>query len=401
VLPLDESRLIAVTCPRGLVDFLRAEIDALGFAIDEAGGSHVNLRGTLRDAMRLNLHLRTAIDVLYLLAEFDCDSPEDLYGGTREIPWEAIVPADGYLSVDSHVRHESMISRTFPNVLVKDAVVDRILEKTGRRPDSGPSRDRTVLHLFWHERTARVFLNTSGRKLSDRNYRKIPHSAPMNEALAAGVLMAAGYTGAAYTEPLVNPMCGSGTLAIEAALMATGRPLGLLRSHFGFQHVAGFDASAWESVRREARKTRPNTRPGPIIASDIDERAATAARKNAQTAGVDHLIEFHVCDFADTPMPGESGVVIMNPEYGLRLGEVRALEETYARIGDFFKQKCAGWRGFIFTGNLELAKKVGLKAKRRMVFHNAQIECRLLEYELYAGTRRTPKPPESSEHDVS
>lgn len=392
---LDEPRLIAVTCPRGLVEYLRAEVEALGLAVDEAGSSHVNVRGTMRDAMRLNLHLRTAIDVLYQLAEFDCDSPDELYEGAKQIPWEEIVPADGYVCVDSHVRHASMVSRTYPNVLLKDAVVDRILEKCGRRPDSGPSRDRTVLHLFWRERAARVFLNTSGRKLSDRNYRKIPHSAPMSEALAAGVLMAAGYTGDGAAVPLINPMCGSGTLAIEAALIAAGRPPGLLRSHFGFQHVVGFEAAAWEAVRREAHKSRRRTPPPtPIVASDIDHRAVDAARKNARTAGVDHMIAFHVCDFADTPLPGAPGIVILNPEYGLRLGEARALEETYARIGDFFKQRCSGWRGFVFTGNLELAKKVGLKPRRRREFFNAQVECRLLEYELYAGTRRTPKPQE-------
>ncbi len=402
MLSIDDCRLIAVTCPRGLVEFLRGEIEALGFAVEEAGGSHVNLHGTLRDAMRLNLHLRTAIDVLYLLAEFECDSPEDLYAGAKEIAWEEIVPADGYVSVDSHVRHETMISRTYPNVLLKDAVVDRIFEKAGRRPDSGPSRDRTVLHLYWRDRVARVFLNTSGRKLSDRNYRKIPHSAPMNEALAAGVLMAAGFGHVAgddewWARPLVNPMCGSGTLAIEAALLASGRPPGLLRSHFGFQHVVGFDPQAWEAVRREARKAAPRRSAAPIVASDVDGRAVAAARKNAQTAGVDHQIEFHVCDFAKTPMPSQPGTVILNPEYGLRLGEISELEQTYARIGDFFKQRCAGWRGYIFTGNLELAKKVGLRAKRRMVFYNAQIECRLLEYELYAGTRRTPKSGEDAE----
>jgi putative N6-adenine-specific DNA methylase len=183
-------------------------------------------------------------------------------------------------------------------------------------------------------------------------------------------------------------MCGSGTLAIEAALIATGRPPGLLRSNFGFMHHMGFDADAWQALRREAKKVRSNDAPAPIVASDIDEKAVLAARKNAETAGVHRLIDFEVCDFADTPMPDDPGIVLLNPEYGERMGEVAALESTYKRMGDFLKQRCAGWTGFIFTGNLALAKKVGLRASRRLEFHNAKIECRLLRYELYAGTRR-------------
>jgi putative N6-adenine-specific DNA methylase len=191
--------------------------------------------------------------------------------------------------------------------------------------------------------------------------------------------------------PLVNPMCGSGTIAIEAALIATGRAPGLLRSNYGLRHVKGIDDNAWQATRREAAKSRMKDSPPPIIATDIDPQAIEAARANAKTAGVDGLIDFAVCDFAETTVPPPPGIVLLNPEYGERLGEVAQLEGTYKRIGDFFKQRCAGYTGFVFTGNRELAKRIRLTASRRMEFWNAKIDCRLLKYEMYEGTRRVEK----------
>ena len=211
----------------------------------------------------------------------------------------------------------------YAGLKVKDAIVDRISSSEGQRPDSGPERDRVVVNVYWKEDRVWVYLNASGRKLADRSYRRIPFMAPMQETLAAGVLMATSYSG---DQPLVNPMCGSGTLAIEAALIASGRPVGLLRSNFGLMHVKGFDANAWKTERVAAKKLRNKITPARIIATDIDERAIAAAKKNAETAGVSHMIDFAVCDFADTDVPEEKGIVLLNPEYGERLGEV-------ARIG--------------------------------------------------------------------
>jgi putative N6-adenine-specific DNA methylase len=270
----------------------------------------------------------------------------------------------------------------YPNLVVKDAIVDRIKKHTGARPDSGPDRSGVVVHLFWKGDRAWIYLNVNGTRLSDRGYRKLPHDAPMRETLAAAVLMAAGYDG---TRPIVNPMCGSGTLAIEAALLAAGRAPGLLRSDYACLRTALDLDDAWQRARREARRSAPVPDPQPIIASDHDPRAIDAARRNARTAGVEHLIEFHTCDFAATPMPEEPGHVVLNPEYGERLGDVERLGSTYAAIGDFFKQRCAGWTGHVFTGSRELAGRIGLRANRRTPFMNAQIECRLLTYDIYKG----------------
>ena len=380
-----ERRNVLVTCGPGLKDYLRGEIEGLGFEIVDTHSGGVLTRGSFIDCMKLNFCLRTAYNVLYLLREFRCGSTEALYKQIGTVAWENIIDPKEHFCVVSRVDTPTVNNSMYPNLKVKDAIVDRISRKTGSRPNSGLDRSGVVVNLFWKNDKGWIYLNTSGVKLSDRGYRKMPGKAPLRESLAAGIIMAAGYDG---SQELVLPMCGSGTLAIEAALIAMNKPAGALRSNFGFQHVKGFDEQGWNEVRRDVRKTvRKGALQKRIIATDIDERAIGAARQNARTAGVEHLIEFKVCDFADTELPTGEGIVIMNPEYGSRLGEIEELEKVYKRIGDFLKQRCAGYTAYLLVGNKELSAKLGLKASRRMVFYNGNIECRLLKYELYQGTK--------------
>jgi len=383
---IKERKNILVTCGPGLKEYLQAELEGLGF---EIVGSHVGTvvtRGSFIDCMKLNFCLRTAYNVLYLLKEFRCGSSESLYKQINKLPWENIIAPEEYLCVLSRVDTWSINNSMYPSLKVKDAIVDRIYKKTGSRPDSGPDRNKIVVNLFWKNDRAWIYLNTSGVKLSDRNYRKMPHKAPLRESLAAGIVMATGYDG---SQDIVLPMCGSGTLAIESVLLAMNKPAGSLRSNYGFKHFKFFDEQMWEEIRNDARKSIQKDRLRKrIIATDIDEQAIEAARQNARTAGVEHLIEFDVCDFADTEVPEGKGIVVMNPDYGLRLGEIEQLEKEYKRIGGFLKQKCVGYTGYLLMGNKELAAKIGLKASRRMVFYNGKIECRLLKYELYKGTRQ-------------
>ena len=383
---IEERRNILVTCGPGLKDYLQAELKDLGFEILSSHDGSVVTRGSFVDCMKLNFCLRTAFNVLYLLREFRCGSTEALYKQISTVPWEKIIDPKEHICVLSRVDTWTVNNSMYPNLKVKDAIVDRIFRKTGRRPDSGRDRNSVVVNLFWKKDKAWIYLNTSGVKLSDRNYRKMPHRAPLRESLAAGIIMATGYDG---SQDIVLPMCGSGVLAVESALIAMNKPPGSLRSNFGFKHVKVFDEQTWEQIRNDIRKTiRRDRLEKRIIATDIDARAVDAARQNARTAGVEHLIEFDVCDFADTEAPPGDGIVVMNPEYGLRLGELEQLEQEYKRIGDFLKQKCVGYTGYLFTGNKQLAGKVGLKACRRMIFYNGKIECRLLKYELYQGTRQ-------------
>ena len=209
--------------------------------------------------MRLNLHLRTAHRVLWRLAAFPADNPNDLYAGIREIPWEELLHERGehaYLSVTATADTPSINDTRFVNVKTKDAIVDRLAELCGMRPDSGPDRDRAVVHVYWQGKRVLVYLDTSGEPLSRRGYRKIPLAAPMQETLAAAVILATGWNG---RTSFVNPMCGSGTLAIEAALFAQGKAPGLLRSNYGFIHLKGFDPAAWRKIRAAAHALQKET----------------------------------------------------------------------------------------------------------------------------------------------
>jgi len=385
--PTSDASHLHVVCSPGLTECVTRELGALGFAVDGSSPTGVSTRGTLMDGMRLVLELRTALHVLYRLAEMRAPDPDVLYTAINRLPWEEWIDADGYVSVISRGRHPRFDNMMFANQLVKDAIVDRIRERRGRRPDAGPLDDRTVIDVFLNEDRAAVSLNLSGKKLSDRGYRKHPHAAPVRETLAAAVLMLAEWDGA---EPLLAPMCGSGTFAIEAALIAADRAPGLLRSNFGGLHLRGFDREAWQKMRSDVRRRSVRAHLPPIVASDLDDAAIVAARANAQTAGCAHQIAFHVCDFAKTPLPEGPGLVVVNPEYGRRLGDAGDLKATYRRLGDMFKQQLPGWRAAVLCGDRELAGEVGLRPRRRIPIRHAGLDARLLLFELFEGPLAAP-----------
>lgn len=383
---------IIITCSNRLSSYLAQEVVDLGFTPIKVFKTGVELNGSLTDCIRLNINLRCASQVLYSLNTFRAFNANDVYQELSKFEWEKVIPADGYFSITSNVSNETITNNLFANVKVKDAIADRFREKTGSRPDSGPLLDRVVIHLYWKDDQAELFLDTSGETLSKHGYRKIPGKAPMLESLAAATVMATRWD---RKSPFINPMCGSGTLAIEAAMIATNRKPGLYRSNYAFMHLTGYDPRLYEEELRKIEQAVTGV-PGLIIAAtDISEDAVNISKVNAGIAGVEELIQFEVCDFSETRIPaGINGVIFFNPEYGDRLGEEAQLTETYKRMGDFLKQKCKGYTGYIFTGNLELAKKIGLKPKRRVEFYTGKIDCRLFEYELYAGSRDSRKSEE-------
>lgn len=385
----NQASRIIISCNKRLAPYLQLEVEALGFSVIKNFATGLELKGSLLDCITLNLNLRCASQVFYSIKAFTCNSPDELYQQLSNIDWQAIIPADGYFSVTSNVFHETITNEMFANVKVKDAIVDKMREANGSRPHTGPHLLDSVVYLYWKNQEAEIFMDTSGETLAKHGYRKIPGKAPMMESLAASVILATGYNGQA---PFVNPMCGSGTLAIEAALIATNRRPGLFRNNYGFMHILGYETAFYEAATQKLQEQiieRPDLK---IIATDIEEDAIQISKVNAGIAGVASLIEFAVCDFANTTVPeNANGIVVFNPEYGDRLGEIAELQETYARMGDFLKKQCRGYTGYVFTGNLELAKKIGLKASKRIEFYNGKIDCRLLAYELYAGTRRTDK----------
>lgn len=377
---------VIVTCSKRVAPFLQQEVNALGFANSKVFPTGVELQASMNDCVRLNLNLRCASQVLYSLKEFPANHPEDVYKVLLQMPWENLLSNDSYFSITSNVDDPSVNNSLYANVKVKDAIVDRMRNKTGGRPNSGSTLEGTVIHLFWRHGNAEIFIDTSGETLAKHGFRKIPGKAPMLESLAAATLLATKWD---RRSTFVNPMCGSATLAIEAALLATNRHPGLLRDNYSFMHVKGFDDSFYEKEKTNLEEKIIDVPGLKIIATDISEDAINISKINAGAAGVEKYIEFEKCSFEETEVPDvNKGIVYLNPEYGERMGVEEELESTYAAIGDFFKKKCKGYTGYIFTGNLDLAKKIGLKPKRRIEFYTGKIDCRLLEYELYEGTRK-------------
>lgn len=414
----DRKYPIILSCAKGLSEWTEREVREMGYRPIEVTENTVVVEGAMRDVFRLNLQLRTAHRVLVPLLRTMCRHVRELYEKVGSIDWENLLEPDGYVSVSSVVHNDTVRDTRLPSLVTKDAIVDKMRMKFGRRPDSGSDYDMgAAVFLYWEEREAIIYLDTSGTPLSKRGYRKIPGSAPMQETLAAACIDALHWN---RKTPFLSPMCGSGTPAIEAALMALNRAPGSLRSHFAFMHIKGFEQiipnekaprsaprqrfgvspeQIWrDMVLEAAEKETPENVP-PIIATDISPEAVQNAQINAHAAGVSQYIHFEVCDFAKTPVPEGKGVVFVNPEYGIRLGDSENLVSDYERIGDFMSEKCAGYTGGLLTGSPQLSRMVNLYYVVRIPFYNGPIDCRLFVYpncevKAVRGAKAVDKPSE-------
>ena len=399
----DKNYPIIISCAKELSRWTEKEAKSLGYGIVETTENTVVVRGDMRDVMRLNLNLRTAHRVLVPLLRAECRNIRDLYNLAKSIDWENILEPSGYFSVSSVVHNITIRDTRLPSLYTKDAIADRMREKTMRRPDSGGGNFGAAVFVYWERDEILFYIDTSGEPLSKRGYRLIPGSAPMQETLAAACIMAMEWDG---KKPFVFPMCGSGTPAIEAALMAINRKSGLLKGHFAFQSVKGYDriitgekaprtaprqrmgaspAQIWKDMVLEAKEEEKSEGLPEIIATDISPEAIENAHSNAIAAGVAQYIKFKACDFAESPLPDGEGFIFFNPEYGIRLGTMEELSPLYGRIGDFLAEKCRGWTGGLITGNPDLAKLVDLYWRNRVPFFNGPIDCRLF---IYPGCRR-------------
>lgn len=376
---------VSITCPLGFSPILKQEIIDLGFNPIETRDTGVEIKATLNDCIYLNFWLRTAHRIHFLLGEKRIDHPDKLRKWLDGIAWEEWISENGYVSVTSRIDHHTIENDQFANLVVKDAIVDRIRQKKSNRPDSGPDLDKAVIFLYWNRDICRIFIDTSGESLSRRNYRSKSVSAPLQESLAAAIIASTNWEPGQH---FINPMGGSGTIAIEALMMAMNRAPASLRNNFGFMHILGYDEEYYQMIRENAKKAVRKDISGKFIVTDNDPSAIIAAKKNAQTAGLDHIIEFETCDIDQTPVPDGDGVVVVNPPYGVRLDDDTNLRPVYKKIGDFMKKSCPGKTGYVFTANMELAKHVGLRASSRTTLFNSTLECRLLEYKLYRGSKK-------------
>lgn len=365
---------------RGVEEVLAAEMGRLGLAgiaVDKGG---VRFTGDLAACYRANLWLRTASRVLLQVASFACDSPERLYDGVRSIPWDHWLTPEMTLAVECNLRDSVLTHSGFVALKAKDAIVDALRDRCGRRPNVAPKDPDLLVNIHLARNRCTVSLDTSGAGLDKRGYRTETGEAPLRETLAAALVDFTGWDGSV---PLVDPMCGSGTILIEAALKALDRAPGLIRQRFGFQRWRGYEPDIWEGICAEARDRERATLPLPLLGRDRLDNVLMAARKNSRRAGVAPVVTFTRGDIRSFTPPEQPGVILFNPPYGQRLGEEEQLKTLYRQIGDVLKQRCAGHTAWIFTGSLNLAKEVGLKASRRIVLFNGPLECRLLKYELY------------------
>lgn len=394
----DKNYPIIISCAKELSRWTEVEVRDLGYTPIEVTENTVVVRGDMRDVMKLNLKLRTAHRVLVPLLRADCRNIRDLYHLAKSIDWENLIEADGYFSVSSIVHNYTIRDTRIPSLYTKDAIADRMRERCQRRPDSGGENKGSAVFVYWERNEVIIYLDTSGEPLSKRGYRKIPGSAPMQETLAAACLMAMHWD---KKSPFLSPMCGSGTPAIEAAMMALNKAPGALKGHFAFQSIKGYSRiipgetapriaprqhigaspeQIWKEIVLDAKNEEVTEGIPKIIATDISPEAVENAHTNAIAAGVAPYIEFKDCDFAETPIPQNKGCIFFNPEYGIRLGTVEELAPIYERIGTFMNEKCAGWTGGLITGNPDLARLVNLYYKTRVPFFNGPIDCRLFIY---------------------
>jgi 23S rRNA (guanine2445-N2)-methyltransferase len=368
------------TCARGVEPVLADELHGLGAANVNPGRGGVHFAGDLALLYGANLWLRTAIRVLRPILEATVTSPDELYDAVRALDWSRWMTPDHTLAVDCNVRDSHITHSKYAALRVKDAICDQFVEKCGRRPSVDVDEPMVGLNLHVYRDHAVLSLDSSGESLHKRGYRPALTKAPLNEALAAALVLLTGWK---HDTPFVDPMCGSGVLPIEAAWMALRRPPGLTRKRFGFQGWMDYDVRLWTALRDEVRRGVGRALPAPVLGSDVRGDAVAFAINNARAAGIGHLLRFDKRDVRDfRPPDGLPGVVLCNPPYGERIGEEKELRGLYRLLGEVFSERCKGWNVFVFAGNAALAKAIGLRPTTQIPLFNGKIPCRLLRFEI-------------------
>jgi putative N6-adenine-specific DNA methylase len=385
MIEIGKAQSLVATCARGLENVLADELRGLGADAVAPDRGSVLFSGDLRSVYDANLRLRTAMRVLVPLVRGEVKTREGLYELAASVSWEEVIADGQTFAVEVVGRHRSFRNTTFAGQVVKDAAVDRLRDKRGRRPDVDRDQPDIRVHLRLVEKGASTLsLDSSGEPLSHRGYRPRGGPAPLAETLAAGILLLAGYDG---SEPLLDPMCGTGTFAVEAALIATRTPPGLHRE-FAFERWGAHDQLAFGEVQHEASHGHRDA-PQPIVARDRAERSVRATQRNLKAAWMDTWVEVEQRDALDLLLPwGSGGVIVANPPYGKRVSDVERLFGLYRRFGNSLKKQATGATAWILAGEPRLAKVIGLKPSRRIPLFNGPIECRLLKFDMYEGSKK-------------
>ena len=374
------------SCPRGLEALLADELLGFGARNTERVPGGVAFDGDMRLCYRANLESRLATRVLARLARAPYRNEKDVYEAALAVRWPEWFSEKHSIRVDVNAIRSPLKSLEFATLRIKDAVCDRFRADRGIRPDVDTRSPGVRIQGFLDKENVTLYLDTSGEPLHKRGYRKEAGEAPLKENLAAGIVRLTGWDA---SEPLLDPMCGSGTLAIEAAMMALAVPPGHARG-FGFERLADFDRRGWSEVREAALARRTPPRRLAIFARDRYGEELKKARSNLEAAGLADCVELKQADILDSGAPALAGVLIANPPYGARMGEDRALAEFYPKLGDTLKKYYPGWRCYFFSGDTRLPRLIRLTASKRTPLYNGPLECRLYEYRIVTGSMRKP-----------
>jgi len=370
-------------CPRGLEALLAEELAVLGAQSTRSVPGGVAFEGASEVCYAANLRSRLASRVLWRVADFRYAREDDVYQAALAVDWPALFAVERTLRVYVTAQKSPLKSLDFITLRVKDAVCDCFRNALGRRPSVERSRPEVRVHVFLEADRGTFYLDTSGEPLFKRGWRRSAVEAPLRENLAAGIVRLTGWKAG---EALLDPMCGGGTLLLEAAAIASGAAPGAGRS-FGFEKLRSFDAKAWQRVRSDAGVMRAKSAPA-LFGSDSDPRAIDAARKNLAAAGFADLVRLERADILARAAPASAGVMVANPPYGERTGSAEELARFYPLLGDALKKRFAGWRCHFFTSDLRLPKLIRLEPARRVPLYNGTLECRLYEFRIVAGSHR-------------
>ena len=374
---------LSATTLFGLEKILAKELRSLGAKDVSVQRRFVEFSGDQYIMYKANLWCRTAIRILKPIARFAIHKEKDLYREVQKISWGQYISSKSSIAIDSFVRNSIFSHSLYVSQLTKDAIVDQIRGKTGGRPDVDLKDPDLRLNLHIQQNNVVLSLDSSGDSLHKRGYRIQTNTVPLNEVLAAGILYLTGWNN---DVSFIDPMCGAGTFPIEAAMMALGRVPGYYRPKFGFMRWLDYDAKLYHDIQDEAIKNEKKCLAFPIEGSDVNKKSYQIACKNVRNADMEDYIQLRHRAFEEQTPPKAPGVMVMNPPYGERQ-EVDMLREKYERIGDVLKSKYAGYSAYVFTGNLQEAKHIGLRPTFRKELFNGPIECRLLKFEMYAGSK--------------
>ena len=369
----------------GLEEVLSKELLTLGGREIKKLNRAVSVVGDLGYVYKINIALRTGLRVLLPLKEFEMEDVEHYYEELVTIPWEDHFGLDKTFAVDVVGTNDWLNHSSFAGLKAKDAIVDRFREHLGDRPSVQRSQPHVPVHIHIYQNTVRVYLDASGDSLHKRGYRLEAAHAPLNEVLAAGIILQSKWNGGM---PVLDPMCGSGTFLVEAALIAHNMPANIYRESFGFHHWTGFDEDLYEKIK-ESLLSRAKEYEGKIFGRDLDDYALDAAANNIERSMFDDVIRLKRADFFTSDPPASKGLMLVNPPYNVRISS--DTHKLYREMGDALKKHYAGWTIMWITSDMEAIKSIGLRPSRRWNLFNGELECKLLQFDMYAGTKKLHK----------